>query len=371
MAAKYGSGLGSRIRIYYETRVFTQEKVDGGGGSSLNAAAAAAPIAAASAPGTPPSSSIVFKVHCIMRLSVAAGDPTREFLEVKDWRDTRHSSIDLPCSTDGLFIDDTNHNQIISEALTVLRVLKESHKSIIDQLRQGAASLGLAPIFMVEICEVTHATLPVIREDGKRFIEQCEEDDEIVDQDEVVPFPDNNEEENKKEPDDAECLNALKRLILDVGDINEEDEVAIVDDWTKKFMDIVYRVTDEEEKAAKEEKEAKDEEEERTCPICMNIFEPDEKRSKMICCPQVFHCDCISTWLKRGKTCPWWRSSLPLVLPSAKGIIKRNESEYFVCPVHPGVSPYLVERSVWSKEILHALGCECGCLSRVPDVIVV
>ncbi|VFQ91445.1 unnamed protein product [Cuscuta campestris] len=248
MAAKYGSGLSSRIRIYYETRVSTQEKVDGGGDSSLNAAAAA-PIAAASAPGTPPSSSIVFRVQCIMRLSVAAGDPMREFLE-------------------------------------------------------GAASLGLAPIFMVEICEVTHATLPVISEDGKRFIEECEEEDEIVDQDEVVPFPDNNQEENKKEPDDAECLNALKRLILDVGDINEEDEVAILDDWTNKFTDIFYRVTDEEEeKAAKEEKEAKDEEEERTCPICMNIFEPDEKRSKMICCPQVFHCDCISTWLKRGKTC--------------------------------------------------------------------
>ncbi|VFQ91447.1 unnamed protein product [Cuscuta campestris] len=56
-------------------------------------------------------------------------------------------------------------------------------------------------------------------------------------------------------------------------------------------MGIVYTVIDEEkEKAAKEAKE------ERTCPICMNMFEPDEKRSKMICCPQVFHCDCISTW---------------------------------------------------------------------------
>ncbi|VFQ98134.1 unnamed protein product [Cuscuta campestris] len=213
MAASSESGCSSKVRCYYETRVFTPENVDDEDPDS--SFKAAHPIAAAAAsPGTASSSSVLFKVQSILRLSVAGGNPMTEFLEENDWREARQSSLELPCSKDGIIIDDKDNLKIISEALTALRVLKVSHQSIMDQLRQGAASLGLSPKFVVEICEVTHVTLPLIDEEGKRFMEEGETvliphngDDEgesvLIpengdDEGQAVLIPDNDYEEKKK-----------------------------------------------------------------------------------------------------------------------------------------------------------------------------
>ncbi|VFQ91431.1 unnamed protein product [Cuscuta campestris] len=290
---------------------------------------------------------------------------------------------------------------------------------------------GLAPKIVVHLFEVTQITLPFINEEGKAIYPEYI-DDEMYDHVNYPP-PRTEEEEiaqanfndyNKKctvgagdiseEDEDASIRDWFLKLTQAIDIIawqqvkvevakeakqaKEEDEAKEEEEENvekeEKEEEKVEKEGEEEKEAkeedvikeAKEEKEgeeekeegqkewskedAKEEEEVLTCPICMEIIvEADRTWRLMPCCTQVFHCDCISTWTKRAKKCPWCRSSLPLVLQSAKGFMHRSSSDDMYCPSSPRVHDLLMvlwhalsEKVWWINWSGHDVGCKSGCL---------
>ncbi|RAL48865.1 hypothetical protein DM860_001185 [Cuscuta australis] len=422
MAASFGYERNGSIRPLYEANCYIV--LNKNLNSSLRAAApiaTAPPIAAsetatliaaaaAAPPGTSSSAPVVFRVQCVLRLSVA-GNPVNEFLEEKDWRETRQSSLELPWSRDGLIIDDISLELKLSETLTALRVSKDTHQYIMDKLRFGAAAishlLNSAPKFVVHILEVTHITLPLIDEEGQAIYPE-----HIPYNDEVYTDVDYHIQTEKHEIHQANFVDSVKKLIVGTREVNEKDDDASIQDWFLKLTNAIYRVAwqvteeedakeeeeekeakeeegieEEEEKGEKEEEEEKEangegekkeanEEEEWTCPTCLGIIESHEAWSEMPCCSRAFHCDCISPWIKRLHKCPWCRSSLPLVLQSARGLIERHNSEYILYPSPLGLHDQLVvlwhllsEKSWWTNQVVHEVGCMCGCHSNKFEVI--
>ncbi|VFQ98168.1 unnamed protein product [Cuscuta campestris] len=317
---------------------------------------------------SPLSSSVVFQVQSIFRLSVA-GNPMTEFLEKKGWRERRQSSLELPWSTDeGLIIDD-DHNLKISETLTLLNVPKSYHQLIIRGVPPqsvGALHLvGVAPKLLVHILEVTHLTLPLIDEQGRAICPEGRRD---------YAFMSYGLQTEKEEFDQAKFVDSIKKLIVVAGGVDEEEESAYIDKW---FWDVIHAIK---RLAWPVTKKAivVDDEEERTCPICLEvILELHKTWRKMPCCSKAFHRDCISIWTaERVNKCPWCRSSLPLVLQSAKGLIRRLNSEHFFCTSRPGFHDLLLilwhllsERVWWTTQVVHELGCNCGCQTANIDMI--
>ncbi|RAL48671.1 hypothetical protein DM860_000991 [Cuscuta australis] len=313
MAASFGYVQNGSIRSLYEAKCYIV--LNKNLNSSLRAAApiaTASPIAAAAAaaPGTSSSAPVVFRVQCVLRLSVA-GNPVNEFLEEKDWRETRQSSLELPWSRDGLIIDDTSLELKLSETLTALRVSIHSSANFVDSVKKlivGARDVNekdddalIQDWFLKLTNAINRVAWRVTEEEDAK--EEEEEKEAKKEEEEKV----GKEEEEEKEAKEEEG-------------IEEEEE--------KRAKE------EEEEKEAKEEGEKKEanEEEEWTCPICLGIIESHEAWSEMPCCSRAFHCDCISPWIKRLHKFPWCRSSLPLVLQSARGLIERHNSEYILYP---------------------------------------
>ncbi|VFQ98155.1 unnamed protein product [Cuscuta campestris] len=317
------------------------------------------------------SSSVVFTVQSTLRLGVAGGNPLTEFLEEKGWRETRQSSLELPWSTDeGLIIDD-DHNLKISETLTLLRVPKSYHQLIIRRVPPqsvGALHLvGVAPKLLVHLFEVTHLTLPLIDEHGRAICPESKRDYAVMN------YGLQTEEE---EFDQAKFVDSLKKLIVVAGGVDEEEEESgYIDNWCWDLIDAIKRLA---WPVTKKAIVVYDKEDKQTCPICLEVMlELDKPWSEMPCCSKAFHRDCISIWTaERVKNCPWCRSSLPLVVQSAKGLIRRLNSEHFVCPSRPEFHDLLLilwhllsERVWWTCQVVHEAGCNCGCQTANIDMI--
>ncbi|VFQ98174.1 unnamed protein product [Cuscuta campestris] len=201
--------------------------------SFLKAAAAPIPAAALSPPPATPSSSsspVAFEVQSLLKLIFPGDDTTmREFLEGTDWREKRESTIELPWSTDGL--------------------PPSGHSS--------------------------HLTSWVLTSGD------CGDNEATWEEEEKEPKGEEEEKEAKVEEEEKEAT------------VEEEEKEATVEEEEKEpngEEEEKEATVEEEEKEAKveeEEKEPKGEEEEWTCPICLEICEPDGTwKQEMPCCPQ-------------------------------------------------------------------------------------